>query len=138
MKYDVNLLFLYAHVTQNPRLRSTTSKMASVKAVDECLCVSCLVLTKYRCIGCETPICLKCSHFERNEETEGWRVCKAVSYCRFCYEEHHQGEPEADLEPNTYTMHMTDRESSSPRSPSPPPKRYTDIYILILNYSFFY
>ena len=106
-----------------------TAKMASVKAVEECLCVSCLVLTKYRCTSCETPICSKCSHFEHNEETEGWMVGKAVSYCGFCYEEREADEPNT----NMMAMNITDKESSSPRSPSPPPKRYIDIYILIPN-----
>ena len=129
--------FQSAHVIQNLRKDCKTAKMAStcVRAVEECLCVYCLVLTKYRCLSCETAICSKCSHFEHNEETEGWMAGKAVSYCGFCYEELQQGESydhEAD-EPNTNMMakSMTDKESSSPRSPSPPPK--IDIYILIPN-----
>ena len=54
----------------------------SCHPVEENVCNSCFVDTKYRCIHCGMHICNKCSVFESEEVTPGWVACKSVGYCK--------------------------------------------------------
>ena len=49
-------------------------------------CWSCEAKTKYSCISCDRPVCvrLECSVAELDEEAEGWEPGKRVGYCLLC------------------------------------------------------
>lgn len=49
------------------------------------MCESCFNTTKYRCILCCVPFCCKCTHFEEDEDTDGWVIGKSVGYCNPCF-----------------------------------------------------
>ena len=53
----------------------------------ENMCSSCVSNTKYICLKCSIPICINCSTFEDNEESEGWTAGKCVGYCELCFRE---------------------------------------------------
>ena len=49
------------------------------------MCSSCFADTKYVCIDCCMPICNKCSTFENDEDTDGWRAGRSVGHCEPCF-----------------------------------------------------
>ena len=48
------------------------------------VCCVCSLATKYRCIGCKSPICNRCSIAEHEEKNENWIAGKQVAYCTDC------------------------------------------------------
>ena len=54
---------------------------------DEDSCLSCLDTAKYRCLRCKFLLCNKCSLPIENDEIEGWKAGKFVSYCVLCSKE---------------------------------------------------
>ena len=55
------------------------------------MCSSCFTTTRYYCIGCEIPICNRCSVAEINEETPAWATGKSVGYCEPCTRDKNDG-----------------------------------------------
>ena len=56
-------------------------------AGDEGICSSCFAKTKYTCLTCGDFFCMRCSVFENNEDTPGWKAAKSVAYCESCFNE---------------------------------------------------
>ena len=51
------------------------------------MCSSCFSRTKYSCLKCRNNFCMRCSVFENDEDTPGWRAGKSVAHCEVCFEE---------------------------------------------------
>ena len=54
---------------------------------DKMMCSSCFLKTKYTCLTCSNYYCMRCSVFENEEDTPGWKEGKSVAYCETCFNE---------------------------------------------------
>ena len=54
---------------------------------DKGICSSCFGKTKYSCLTCGNYFCMRCSVFENEEGTPGWKVGNSVAYCGSCFNE---------------------------------------------------
>ena len=51
------------------------------------MCSSCFLKTKYTCLTCGNYFCMRCSVFENEEDTPGWRKGKSVACSESCFHE---------------------------------------------------
>ena len=51
------------------------------------MCGSFFSKTKYTCLTCSNYYCMRCSVFETEEDTPGWKEGKSVAYCETCFNE---------------------------------------------------
>ena len=84
-------------------------------AASEDICSSCFNNTKYKCLLCGLPFCMKCSVFENDEDVPGWAAGKAVAYCEVCFEEKMKKEEVKDSQSSRSMLH--EQFNSSPVSP---------------------
>ena len=54
---------------------------------DEGMCSSCFLKRKYTCLTCGNYFCMRCSVFENEEDTPGWKEGKSVAYCEWRFNE---------------------------------------------------
>ena len=102
-------------------------------------CWSCEAKTKYGCISCDRPVCVRfeCSVAELDEEAEGWEPGKRVGYClpcaRICTRTSTPRNPEGSLSANlvdeTFLVSKQDDQdsdlssASKEKEPLVPPKK---------------
>ena len=63
------------------------AKTAHKMAGEEGMCSACFGKTKYTCLKCDDYFCMRCSVFENEEDTPGWKIGKSVAYCESCFNE---------------------------------------------------
>ena len=60
--------------------------------VEDSMCGSCLSTRKYTCLTCENCFGVRCSVFEEDEKTPGWKAGRCVARCEACFQEKMENE----------------------------------------------
>ena len=97
---------------------------------------SCSSSTKYTCLISGNFFCIRCSVFEEDEETPGWKAGQSAAHCKACFREKMENEAnerEFDQESET-NISVSSRSSSScgGKSLQSTAKNLRDRYVLAL------
>ena len=87
-------------------------------AGDEGICSSCFGKTKYTCLTCSNFFCMRCSEFEKNENTPGWKAAKSVAYCESCFNEMMERESSQSIMTKRQDEVFNEDDVTSRKSPS--------------------
>lgn len=95
------------------------AKTAQKMAGDEGICSSCFAKTKYTCLTCGNHFSMRCSVFENEEDTPGWKIGKSVAYCELCFNEMMKGESSQSIMTKSHDDEAFNEEDiTSRKSPS--------------------
>ena len=85
---------------------------------DEGICSSCFGKTKYTCLTCSNFFCMRCSVFEKNENTPGRKAAKSVAYCESCFNEMMERESSQSIMTKRQEEVFSEDDVTSRKSPS--------------------
>ena len=105
------------------------SNKARKMAGNEEMCSSCFLKTKYTCLTCSNYFCMRCSVFENEEDTPGWKEGKSVAYCESSFNELMERR-ESSHSQDDNAVGKEDITSNKPHSPTASAETKTERYLL--------